>query len=185
MNYYGSKELAGAFRTVRTNTIKIAEDIPESQYEFRPAPDTRTVAQSLTHIALSTRFQERLQTSKVSDLATLNFPDLFKDMVAEEAKPRTKSEIIALLKSEGDSYATFLEGLSETFLAESVKMSPQGGGGTKTRFEMLLGPKEHEMHHRGQLMTIQRMLGQVPHLTRQMQERMAQAQTGAGQQSQR
>jgi uncharacterized damage-inducible protein DinB len=185
MNYYGSKELAASFRTVRNNTIKIAEDIPENKYEFRAAPETRTVAQMLTHVALSTRFQQRLQSSKVTDLATINFPDFFKDMVAEEAKPRTKSEIIALLKSEGDSYASFLEGLSEPFLAEVVKMSPQGGGGTKTRFEMLLGPKEHEMHHRAQLMTIQRMIGQVPHLTRLMQERMAQAQAGAGQQAPR
>jgi uncharacterized damage-inducible protein DinB len=48
-------------------------------------------------------------------------------------------------------------------------------GATKTRFEMLLGAKEHEMHHRGQLMTMERMIGQVPHLTRQMQERMAAA----------
>ena len=39
---------------------------------------------------------------------------------------------------------------------------------------MLLSPKEHEMHHRGQLMLLQRMIGLVPHLTRQMQERMAQ-----------
>jgi len=31
---------------------------------------------------------------------------------------------------------------------------------------MLLGVKEHEMHHRGQLMLIQRQLGIVPHLTR-------------------
>jgi uncharacterized damage-inducible protein DinB len=44
---------------------------------------------------------------------------------------------------------------------------------SKTRFEMLLGPKEHEMHHRGQLMLVQRILGKVPHLTRQMQERVA------------
>jgi uncharacterized damage-inducible protein DinB len=48
---------------------------------------------------------------------------------------------------------------------------------TKTRFEMLLGAKEHEMHHRGQLMLIERMLGIVPHLTRHMQERMATAPT--------
>ena len=34
------------------------------------------------------------------------------------------------------------------------------------------------MHHRGQLMTMQRMIGLVPHLTRQMQERMAQMQRG-------
>jgi hypothetical protein len=33
------------------------------------------------------------------------------------------------------------------------------------------------MHHRGQLMLIERILGIVPHLTRQMQERMAQMQS--------
>jgi len=36
-------------------------------------------------------------------------------------------------------------------------------------FEMLLGTKEHEMHHRAQLMVIERLLGIVPHLTRNRQ----------------
>jgi len=40
---------------------------------------------------------------------------------------------------------------------------------------MLLGVKEHEMHHRGQLMLIQRLLGRVPHLTRARQQMRAQA----------
>jgi uncharacterized damage-inducible protein DinB len=31
---------------------------------------------------------------------------------------------------------------------------------------MLLGVKEHEMHHRGQLMLIERLLAITPHLTR-------------------
>ncbi len=43
----------------------------------------------------------------------------------------------------------------------------------KSRFEMILGVKEHEMHHRGQLMLIERIIGIVPHLTREMQARMA------------
>ena len=38
---------------------------------------------------------------------------------------------------------------------------------------MILSVKEHEMHHRGQLMLIERMLTIVPHLTRAMQARMA------------
>ncbi len=38
---------------------------------------------------------------------------------------------------------------------------------------MLLSVKEHEMHHRGQLMLIERILGITPHLTRRMQERFA------------
>ncbi len=40
---------------------------------------------------------------------------------------------------------------------------------------MILSVKEHEMHHRGQLMLIERMVGIVPHLTREMQARMAAA----------
>jgi len=40
MNYYAAKELAESFRTVRKNTLTIAEDISEEKYSFRPAPDT-------------------------------------------------------------------------------------------------------------------------------------------------
>jgi hypothetical protein len=34
------------------------------------------------------------------------------------------------------------------------------------------------MHHRAQLMLVERILGIVPHLTRQMQERLAAATSG-------
>ena len=85
------------------------------------------------------------------------------------------AEIVALLKSEGDTFASYLEGLHEPFLAEQVAMPPGVQPTHKSRFEMLLSPKEHEMHHRAQLMVIQRMLGMTPHLTRAMQQRMAQA----------
>jgi uncharacterized damage-inducible protein DinB len=97
----------------------------------------------------------------------------------EEAKPRTKAEIIAMLNSEGERFAAYLEGASDAFLAEQVAMPPGADQPAKTRFEMLLGAKEHEMHHRAQLMVLQRMMGQVPHLTRQMQERMARMQAAA------
>ena len=107
-------------------------------------------------------------------MRTVNFAEIFPKFMAEENQPRTKAEMIAFLKSEGDAFASFLEALPESFLAEQVTMPPGAEPSTKTRFEMLLGAKEHEMHHRGQLMTMQRMLGQVPHLTRKMQERMAQ-----------
>jgi uncharacterized damage-inducible protein DinB len=46
---------------------------------------------------------------------------------------------------------------------------------TRSRFEMLLSPKEHEMHHRGQLMLVERIIGLVPHLTRERMAGQAQA----------
>ena len=173
MTYYGGKEMADAFRTVRGNTLKIAEEVPEEKYSFKPANESRTIGQTLAHIALGTGFQHHIHGNKVTDMKTLNFPELMKGMMAEDGKTRTKAETIALLKSKGDEFAAFLESLPEPFLSEKVTMPPGATPATKSRFEMLLGAKEHEMHHRAQLMTLQRMIGQVPHLTRQMQERMA------------
>jgi uncharacterized damage-inducible protein DinB len=176
MNYYGSKELAESFRTVRRNTVKIAEEIPEEKYSFRPTQDTKSVGQLLTHIALGNRFQQQChQIERRTTLEGFNFPALMQKLGAEEEKTRSKADIINLLTAEGEAWASWLEALSDDFLAERVTMGHGMQPSTKSRFEMLLSPKEHEMHHRGQLMLIQRMIGQVPHLTRQMQERVAAA----------
>jgi uncharacterized damage-inducible protein DinB len=179
MTYYGGKEMAASFRTVRENTIKIAEEIPENKYDFKASPESRTIGKTLTHIALGTGFQSHIQKNKFTDLTKVNFPELMQHFGAEEAKTRSKAEIIALLKSEGDTFAAFLESLPESFLMETVAMHPGQEPASRTRFEMLLSPKEHEMHHRGQLMTMQRMIGLVPHITRDFQARMAQMAQGA------
>ena len=173
MTYYGAKDLAAAFRTVRGNTLTIANELTEEQYGFSPAPGTRTAGKLLTHIALGSRFQEMIHMEKRRNFDGMDFPALFAGMAAEEQKARTKAEIITLLKEQCDHFAGWLESVSDDFLAETVTLPAGASPATKTRFEMLMGAKEHEMHHRGQLMLIQRMLGGVPHLTRQMQERMA------------
>ena len=114
-----------------------------------------------------------------STLEGLNFPVLIQQMIAEEAKPRTKAEVIELLNIGGETWANFVAGLSDDFLGETIKMPPGGTPPTRTRFDMILSVKEHEMHHRGQLMLVERIIGIVPHLTRDMQARFAQAQAQA------
>ena len=174
MTHYGPKEIAASARTVRGNTLQIAEEIPEDKYGFKAADDGRTVEKLLTHIALSDSFAKQIHGfERRTALEGFNFMELMGNVQAEEAKSRTKAEIVELLKTRGEEWATYLEGLSEDFLAEQVQMMPGTEPTSKSRLEMLIAPKEHEMHHRGQLMLIERMLGQVPHLTRQMQERMA------------
>jgi uncharacterized damage-inducible protein DinB len=175
MTYYGTNELAASFRLVRSNTIRIAEDIPEDRYGFKATPDTRSVSQVLVHIAFGPAIQSHIQGNRIDDLGKVSFPDLILKRNAEESRPRSKAEILTLLRDEGETFASYLESLSESFLAERVAMPAGAQPATKSRFEMLLGPKEHEMHHRAQLMLLQRMIGLVPHLTRQMQERHAQA----------
>jgi uncharacterized damage-inducible protein DinB len=171
---YGGKELASAFRTVRKNTIQVAEEIPESKYGFVAAPEVRSVARMLTHIAIATQvWEEGHKTKRLTTLVGYDFSGLIDRLNAEEAKTRSKSEILELLRTEGERFAAWMETLTPEFLAEMV--TEPDGKTAKSRFERLLGAKEHEMHHRAQLMLIERELGIVPHLTRQFKERVASA----------
>ena len=170
MTYYGSKELAESFRTVRKNTIQVAEDIPEDKYSYRAAPDTMSVGEMLAHLACGTHWAE--QCLFVEKKATVSMEDFGKWMGEAGAKQKaltTKAQIVDALKANGDAFAQRLDAASEADLAAQVT-APNA---TKSRFEMLLGVKEHEMHHRAQLFLIERMIGIVPHLTRARQERMA------------
>jgi uncharacterized damage-inducible protein DinB len=169
MTYYGSKELAASFQTVRGNTLTIANEIPEDKYSFRAAPETMSVGELLAHLAISPMWHVEVHSTKMPSLDVAFFGDRMAKAAAVEKALRTKTEIVKALTDNGQAFASFLAGLDEATLAQRVEL-PQGG---KTRFEMLLGAKEHEMHHRGQLMLIQRLLGQVPELTRRRQARMA------------
>jgi len=152
---------------VRRNTLQVAEDIPEKDYGYRPTPESRSVAETLVHIAILSRTDRRLHgDQRVSSLEGFNFGELIKQSEAEEKRPRSKSEIVSLLRTEGDRWCDWLATLPDAIQAEQVRIP---GGTSKTRFEMLLGTKEHEMHHRAQLMVMERLLGIVPHLTRQRQ----------------
>jgi uncharacterized damage-inducible protein DinB len=172
LTIYDGKDFARQFRVVRNNTLQIAQDIPESKYGFVPAPDCRAIDALLTHIAVSPRMWYEVHgKQRVKTLVGFDFVRLGSEVKAEEVKSRTKAEILDLLRDEGDKFAGWLETLTPEFLAEMIPVAD--GSGTKSRFEQLLGAKEHEMHHRGQLMLIERNLGIVPHLTRQAEERMA------------
>lgn len=172
MKHYGSDELAASFRTVRTNTLLAARDVPEDKYGFSPADDFMTVEKLLKHIALSHRFQHQVHAvERLSDMSDFDWQGFMGGLQEEAAKSRSKDEVIELLEETGEIWAGFLDGVSHDFLAETVSFPAEFGGQTKSRFEMLLSVKEHEMHHRGQLMLIQRMLGIVPHLTRQREAR--------------
>jgi uncharacterized damage-inducible protein DinB len=175
MQGYDAKDLARSFRVVRKNTIQIAEDIPEDRYDFRAAEGVRTVAETLRHLAVGTNWPLRAHSERFTELKFEMFGEVMAQAKQAEAKLLTKSDILEALQENGEAFATFMEGLSDEVLAEHVSFPPQAQLPSKTRFEMLLSTKEHEMHHRGQLMLVERMLGITPHLTRQMEERMAAA----------
>ena len=96
-----------------------------------------------------------------------------KRVAADEKVQRSKEEILEMLRSSGEKWAGWLDGLTDDFLAERIEFLAGASPASKSRFEMVLSVKEHEMHHRGQLMLIERMVGIVPHLTRENEARRA------------
>src|SRR3984893_13880203 len=173
MSSYGGRELASAFRAVRKNTIQVAEDIPESQYGHVAAPECKSVGRMLAHIGIATRIWDEIhRKQRLTTLASISFLEWRDLLDAEEGKQRTKAEIVQLLRTEGEQFAAWLETFTPDFLVET--MSEVEAKTAERRLEWLSGVKEHEMHHRAQLMLIELQLGIVPPITRQFQERLAQ-----------
>ena len=163
MSLYGTQQLVDGMRAVRQNTILMAGDIPEEHHAFRATPKTRSVAETLVHIAwLWTADHLMHDELRLDSLDGFDFPALLATSAAEECVARSKAEIIDMLRIEGERAASWVEGLPDAFLSERISFS---GGGSASRFEMLLGTKEHELQHRAQLTVLQRMVGIVPRST--------------------
>lgn len=172
MTYYSGADLARSFRLVRKNTLQLATEIPEAQYGYRATPDTRTIGETLVHIASNPRWQQQMHgVDKKTSLSFADYGAYVGEVKAYAATLTDRTKILHALEHDGESFGAFLAGLSDSALGEIVHFAPGSDPLTKTRFEMLLGVKEHEMHHRGQLMVLQRMIGIVPHLTRAREAR--------------
>jgi uncharacterized damage-inducible protein DinB len=172
MTYYSGTDLANAFRTVRKNTLQVAHDLPADKFDFRATPDTRSVAETLAHIAANTQWVHRVHgVDKVTSMSPEVFHKYFGEANTYAASLTSRDAILSALDRNGREFGDWLATLTDASLAERVAFAPPTQPSHKTRFEMLLGVKEHEMHHRAQLMLIERMVGVVPHLTRARQAR--------------
>ena len=167
MTYYSGKDLARSFRTVRRNTVQIANDIPDDKYGHRATPDTRSVLETLQHITANPTWQHKLHGHDKKSFVTFeDFMGYIGGATQYGATLADKAAVVRALEADGETFASFLDSLGDDALGQMVSFPEPEKNPAKSRFEMLLGVKEHEMHHRGQLMLIQRQLGIVPHLTR-------------------
>lgn len=163
MSLYGKRHLVDGMRAVRANTIAIAEDIPEERYDYRATPTTRSIGETLVHIAwLWTSDKAIHDDAHIETVEGYDFAALMKTSEVDEKRPRSKAEVIELLRAAGEGQAKWLEAKSDAFLAERVAFP---GGGSTSRFEMLLATKEHELQHRAQLTVLERLIGVGPRFT--------------------
>ena len=158
MTYYGAKEIAASFRVVRNNTLKIAEEIPEDKYSFRPAEGSRTIAQTLIHISNAHRFALEIHHNNLrSTMEGFNFPAFIGPIAASEQEPMTKAQIVARLTAAGEEFETWVKTLSPESLMKPTPESMQKFAPTVSHILHMAGT--HLGMHMGQMQVVRRKLG--------------------------
>jgi uncharacterized damage-inducible protein DinB len=143
----GVREL---WQTSRDYIVAAAEQVPESEYAYRPTPDVRTLGQLFAHVAGSQRMLCAMALGEKN---------------AAGAAGATKAEIVAALRASNDdcarAYATS-DAAAMRLAPPSDSISAALLGTSHTRFYVLAMNAWHDSEHYGNIVTYMRLRGMVP-----------------------
>ena len=138
------------WQTSRDYVLAAAEQVPESDYGFRPTPDVRTLGQLFTHVAGSQRMLCAMALGERNAFGPVG---------------TTKAEVVAALRASND-YCARAYATSD---ADAMKLAPPSDsisaallGTSRTRFYVLAVNAWHDNEHYGNIVTCMRLRGMVP-----------------------
>jgi uncharacterized damage-inducible protein DinB len=141
-----SSEVTSDYRTVRDYFIKAAEEMPDSEYGFKPSPAVRTFAQQVAHVADD---QYNLCTPAKGETRKAAYRDI-------ENTLSTKATLVPALKAAfaycDAAYASLTDSGGTELIADK----------SRTRFGMLNWNMWHTWEHYGNLVVYLRIKGLVP-----------------------
>lgn len=126
--------------------LKSAEQMPEAEYGFRPAPTVRTFGQMIGHVAGA----QNMFCAAVLGEAGKPEDDI-------EKRVTTKTDLIAALKA-STAYCARAYALTDAAAAATVSMF----GADQTKMFALQLNAAHNAEHYGNLITYLRIKGMVP-----------------------
>ncbi len=145
-----SDQVLASWNEIGRKLIAMAEDFPEDKYEFKPAPESRTFAAQLLHVAgTNYQFVNTFSGRKMGPA----------DNDPSRSVYKTKADVVAVLKkSFADGAALIKEHADQ--LTRIVK-DPDSGE-LSSELVSWLGDCEHSGEHYGQLVVYYRVNGLVP-----------------------
>ena len=154
-------DLLGAWNREAKKLIDMAEDFPEDKYNYKPAPEVRSFAEQLTHVA-----EANVRFASLARGQAPGSPE------HHEAAPKTKAEIVAMLKKSFEDAAAAIQSAGEAGLAQPIKLPTR----TITGYGLWTAATINAAEHYGNLVVYYRLNGLVPPTTRAAQERQRQQQ---------
>jgi uncharacterized damage-inducible protein DinB len=140
----GVKRYSEHLKTSRDFTMKVAQQMPESDYGFKLTDQQMSFAQQLVHIA-------DINASFCAEISGEKSP---------LGKPRSmnKAEVIDFVRESYDYCTKVVSGVSTEQLDKSYKAR----GGTMSGWELLMLVLDHSTHHRAQCEMYLRSKGITP-----------------------
>lgn len=131
-------------KTSRDFTLKVAEQMPESDYSFKLTPPQMSFAEQLVHLSQSSEY----------------FLSPILGQKPNPAKPASlkKADVIAFVKASFDSAIDKVSKLTPEQLSKTYKSDE----GTMTGLDLLLGLLDHTTHHRASAEMYLRAKGITP-----------------------
>lgn len=131
--------LLSNWNDVGRKLVAVAQEFPEDKYDYRPAPEVRTFAQQLLHIAFWNQYVGKRARGQSADEKQNELP---------RGQYKTKAAVVGVVRSSFDDAAAALKSLTDE---QAVKMVGLWDGFT-----------EHNGEHYGQLVVYYRLNGIVP-----------------------
>ncbi|HEV2491025.1 MAG TPA: DinB family protein [Candidatus Acidoferrales bacterium] len=138
-----ANKLVIRWKEVNRKLAALAEEVPESKYDYRAVDGARTIAEVLRHVAFWNRYVADSARGEKADDAANELP---------KSEFSTKAKIVTELQRSAEEAANALQESSSGLSVENA--------------EMLITYIEHNCEHYGQLVVYARLNGIVPPASR-------------------
>ncbi|MFQ6045684.1 MAG: DinB family protein [Gemmatimonadales bacterium] len=151
------------WRDVRRGLIAEVENIRATKFDYRPVPEVRSVRELVQHILEVAMMMTGELTQPGHHFHGASYAKLLEEHAGAAYDATTKKELLALLESQMNDAAERFEAAGEEAIMQPIR---NFDGSYWTRMQWLHHGIQHEMYHRGQLCTYERLMGLTPALTK-------------------
>ena len=157
------EEALEAWEYAREGVIAEAASVPADSFDFRPAPESRSVAELVVHIIESGQMMAGELSSPEGDFTRQGYAEHIREHAGRIAADQPGDALLELLRRTGEDGRRRLREVGEIAMLQRIR---RFDGLEGTRLAWMHHGIDHEMYHRGQLALYVRLLGGVPALTR-------------------
>ncbi len=158
-------ETLDAWRYTRHGFIEEAENIPASDWGFRPTPENRDVSELVLHILQATGMAVGELTNPDGDFTRQGFMEHLAEHAGGLPESADREEWLELLRRDLDEGVRRIREAGAGLMGQPIT---QFNGEPATRLTWFHHHIAHEDYHRGQLTLYARLTGHVPALTKKI-----------------